>query len=240
MSGCICITGNARIDADRIPNPRCPIHGTSKRWIEKDPSDYGFPPTPPDAPDQARQAGGEWHEVDYMDEEQSTSWFCRCENPTEPDTEKHTEVLELDYLNDLTAAAQQAEDAYLKGVASVTAIRCSDHYGVSPRNANEANGGECGACIEVNGERAIKVYVDEANEHVAAANRRLGEAVQQVERLKKFVDEFEDWAENHDAAFVWWEAEPDAPALANDEGWQTLRKLAAAALAGLEVKDAQR
>lgn len=44
---------------------------------------------------------------------------------------------------------EEGEDdaAFIKGVESVTCIRCSEHYDVPLINTNESGGGECGACV---------------------------------------------------------------------------------------------
>lgn len=43
---------------------------------------------------------------------------------------------------------EELSHAFLKGVSSVTCIRCKEHIAVPLINTNEANGGECGACIK--------------------------------------------------------------------------------------------
>ena len=37
-------------------------------------------------------------------------------------------------------------DAFMRGVAAVTVIRCSEHYAIPAYNHNESGGGECAAC----------------------------------------------------------------------------------------------
>jgi hypothetical protein len=72
--------------------------------------------------------------------------------------------------NYLALVEKRKEDidaAFIRGVASVSCIRCGEHRAVPLINTNEAGGGECGACIALNAAPSAGDALREALEKIA-------------------------------------------------------------------------
>ena len=92
-------------------------------------------------------------------------------------------------LREVEARHDCAEECacFRRGLAAVTTIRCSKHYGVPQQNKTECagpnTGGECGGCIA---ERAEKVEAENERlrEELTAAQVRANELAARVKELE--------------------------------------------------------